>query len=158
MDVAVYKTPASHRHPHLTTRERVLSPLTTAPPMLSSSSQALTCNCERESRSPELVALNILHRKEANKIFGKRLHATARVLLVDHVANVVNQYASSGLISDFSLSIVFRHVQPVRKQCTGVFIIARDLYSDYNLEYVCFFNGLRVALRMYLTISTLILL
>jgi hypothetical protein len=39
--------------------------------------------CDRESRSAEPFAFEILHRERANKVFGKRPHATARDLLVE---------------------------------------------------------------------------
>jgi hypothetical protein len=37
--------------------------------------------------SPELFAFEILHRERANKVFGKRSHATARDLVVDPAAS-----------------------------------------------------------------------
>jgi hypothetical protein len=41
------------------------------------------CIYERESRFLEPLAFEILHRERANKVFEKRIHATARVLLID---------------------------------------------------------------------------
>jgi hypothetical protein len=43
-----------------------------------------------ESKSPEPIAFEILHRERANKVFGKRLHATARVLLVDPTTSTLS--------------------------------------------------------------------
>jgi hypothetical protein len=41
------------------------------------------CICDRESRSPEPFAFEILHRERENKVFGKHPHATARDLVVE---------------------------------------------------------------------------
>jgi hypothetical protein len=78
----LYKVPNSHCQ-NLSQRELVFLPLhTSASSLWSSSSRAPTCIYDRESRSPESVAFEILHREKANKVFVKRLHANARVLLV----------------------------------------------------------------------------
>jgi hypothetical protein len=68
---------------HIPTQVRFSPLLTTVSPSKFSSSRPPTCICIQESRYPEPFAFEILHRKRANKVFGKRSHATARDLVID---------------------------------------------------------------------------
>jgi hypothetical protein len=61
--------------------------LTVVLPSWFSSSRSPTCIYDREKRSLKSVAFEILHRERANKVFGKRSHATARNLIVDPIAS-----------------------------------------------------------------------
>lgn len=108
--------------------------------------------CHRVSAIGEQVSETSCLRDpaKASKVFKKRLHATAlaryRQPCRFHTSiNISNQYVSSNIISYFSLSVVYRCVLrtaywPVRKQLASLFIIARDLYSGFNLEHVYLFN------------------
>jgi hypothetical protein len=69
--------------------------LTVALLLWSSSSRAPTCICDWESRSSEPIAFEILYQESANKVFGKRLHVTARFFLVDAAAAAVDPAGST---------------------------------------------------------------
>jgi hypothetical protein len=131
--VALYKAPNSHLQkpskPHCSPR-------------------ASTYICDRESSSRKPVAFEILHREKTNKVFGSVFTRLLALFSVDVDVpaasslsiSTSNQYASSDLISFFSLSVVIDVIcilfnsLLIKEQPANLFTV------EFNLKYVYLFN------------------
>jgi hypothetical protein len=70
-----------------------------------------TCIYARESRSPEPFAFEILHRQRANKVFGKRPHATARDRVIEPCCfDVIDPTASTSSTLLLTVIVIYQYV------------------------------------------------
>jgi hypothetical protein len=109
-DSALQKAHGSQHPDHPSFRFRLCSQLRR---LQFSSSQPQTYICDRESRSPEPFAFEILHREKENKVFGKRPHATARDLLTSLtplIPLIINPVASTSSTLPISARAIYQYV------------------------------------------------